>query len=251
MAQNETPFGETLRLARVKAGLSQGELAAKAGIGPDTVSRLESGHQAARPNTLQRLADALGIQKTELLHGDKRKHTIVVEESVYAGLYRLGHSFGEDENDIIKRLISDHEDSMTDVLRGLRAYGFLDGQNDVDLKANFDRMLREDEVSEHPKLKLARYAGLLPRPQRNAPGIAARVFRQVRRFVANDRPRKMLLAMQEFFISSSLSEDELQRTFEQWLTDESMGIHQPNLVLARAYGLLPSLPDGPLPVQPK
>jgi transcriptional regulator with XRE-family HTH domain len=56
-----------LREVRAARGLSQGELAARAGLGRPTVSRLERGHQAPTSRTLASLARALGVAPEELL----------------------------------------------------------------------------------------------------------------------------------------------------------------------------------------
>jgi predicted ATPase/class 3 adenylate cyclase/transcriptional regulator with XRE-family HTH domain len=60
------PFGELLMRHRLSAGLSQGELAGRAGVSPRTVSDLERGeHTKPRPATVRLLADALGIAEGE------------------------------------------------------------------------------------------------------------------------------------------------------------------------------------------
>jgi transcriptional regulator with XRE-family HTH domain len=59
-----------LRRLRRRAALSQRELAERAGITQETVSRLEHGHHAARGSTLRRLAKALGVQPHELIKGE-------------------------------------------------------------------------------------------------------------------------------------------------------------------------------------
>src|SRR5438067_12727449 len=59
-------FGEVLRRDRVAAGLTQEELAGRAGLSARAVSDLERGlHRAPHRDTVQRLADALGLGQTE------------------------------------------------------------------------------------------------------------------------------------------------------------------------------------------
>ncbi|WP_165969144.1 helix-turn-helix transcriptional regulator [Actinomadura sp. KC06] len=53
--------------ARVRARLSQQQLADKAGISKSTVSRLENGRVAAEVETLHQVADALGLPVEDLM----------------------------------------------------------------------------------------------------------------------------------------------------------------------------------------
>jgi len=54
-----------LRAWRLRAGLSAAELAARAGLHPLTVRKLERG-RPGRPATWRRLAEALGIRPDQL-----------------------------------------------------------------------------------------------------------------------------------------------------------------------------------------
>jgi transcriptional regulator with XRE-family HTH domain len=54
-------FGETLKTLREKAGLSQRELAHKAGLTRDAVSSLEQGRRQPAWDTVQALCRALGV----------------------------------------------------------------------------------------------------------------------------------------------------------------------------------------------
>jgi len=55
-------FGELVRAHRQRLGLSQEDLAGKAGVDPKTIGGIESGRRAPRPATVRRLADAFGLQ---------------------------------------------------------------------------------------------------------------------------------------------------------------------------------------------
>jgi DNA-binding XRE family transcriptional regulator len=55
-----------LRTHRLRQGLTQRELGEKAGLTQVTISKLESGHQAARPSTLRKLARALKVRIPDL-----------------------------------------------------------------------------------------------------------------------------------------------------------------------------------------
>jgi transcriptional regulator with XRE-family HTH domain len=55
---------------RRKRGLTQRELGELAGVAHTTVQRLESLSRGAYPQTLRKLATALGVASEELLHRD-------------------------------------------------------------------------------------------------------------------------------------------------------------------------------------
>jgi transcriptional regulator with XRE-family HTH domain len=62
------PLKEKLREERRRAALTQGELAEKAGVGINTVVRIETGEiTEPRVSTLRKLAQALGVQPRDLL----------------------------------------------------------------------------------------------------------------------------------------------------------------------------------------
>jgi transcriptional regulator with XRE-family HTH domain len=58
--------GERIRSARVAAGLTQAELAAKAGLQPSAVSHFETGSRTPALASLTRLADALACSMDSL-----------------------------------------------------------------------------------------------------------------------------------------------------------------------------------------
>ena len=59
--------GMRLRELRERRVLSQGQLAERAGVGRNTINRLEGGRLKARPSTLQKIAGALGVDPEELV----------------------------------------------------------------------------------------------------------------------------------------------------------------------------------------
>src|SRR3712207_4816188 len=66
MSGEEAPFGDRLRRLREAAGLTQEELAAKAGLTAKAVSALERGERKRPyPHTVRSLADALGLSEEE------------------------------------------------------------------------------------------------------------------------------------------------------------------------------------------
>ena len=60
-------IGEKLRKARFKAGLTQAELAEKAGTTQTTVARIERDAVQPEVTTVRRLAAALGVSIADLL----------------------------------------------------------------------------------------------------------------------------------------------------------------------------------------
>jgi len=62
-------IGEKLKDLRIRRALTQEELAAAAGIGKNTVNRLERDLTEPRPPTLRKLAQALGVDPAELVEG--------------------------------------------------------------------------------------------------------------------------------------------------------------------------------------
>ena len=59
-------LGENVRRLREEKFLSTAELAEKAGVSRNTLWRIESGQYAAVPKTVRKIAEALGVQPTDL-----------------------------------------------------------------------------------------------------------------------------------------------------------------------------------------
>lgn len=62
-------IGDTIKAARVAAGISQNALAKRAGIAQATLSAIEAQTKSPNVDTVQRLAAALGCSLTSLLEG--------------------------------------------------------------------------------------------------------------------------------------------------------------------------------------
>ena len=58
----------TLKQQRERAYLSTRELARKAGVGADTIWRIEGGdYKKLRPSTMRKIAEALGVHPSEVV----------------------------------------------------------------------------------------------------------------------------------------------------------------------------------------
>jgi transcriptional regulator with XRE-family HTH domain len=57
--------GSRLREQRTRAALSQDDLAKEAGLTKSAVNRIETGKSLARPSTIGKLAEALGVKPEE------------------------------------------------------------------------------------------------------------------------------------------------------------------------------------------
>jgi ribosome-binding protein aMBF1 (putative translation factor) len=65
-------FGENLRTARLIAGLSQTELAARSGLSQQYLSRVETGHKNVTLRTMAALAEAVGRDVSVLLRHPRK-----------------------------------------------------------------------------------------------------------------------------------------------------------------------------------
>jgi transcriptional regulator with XRE-family HTH domain len=59
--------GERLKRIRKERLLTQLELSRMTGVAQDSISALETGKREAHPGTIRKLAEALGVEPTELL----------------------------------------------------------------------------------------------------------------------------------------------------------------------------------------
>ncbi len=81
-------FGLNLKLARIKAGMLQNEVAAKVGITQAQYSRYERGEQTPSVIVAVELADALGVSIEELTKRDdekKQKTVTIYQVTCYQG----------------------------------------------------------------------------------------------------------------------------------------------------------------------
>ena len=67
-------FGENVRAARSKVGLSQAELAERTGIAREDISRIENGQSNPTLRTMSRLASVLDGDVARMLQASQRPH---------------------------------------------------------------------------------------------------------------------------------------------------------------------------------
>jgi transcriptional regulator with XRE-family HTH domain len=60
-------MGDQVRIWRVRRAMTQTQLAEKAGVGINTIVRIERNQTEPRPPTIRKLADALGVDPSELV----------------------------------------------------------------------------------------------------------------------------------------------------------------------------------------
>jgi len=113
-------FGEKLQLERVKAGLTQKELADKTGLTDRTIQNYESGRSIPkRISSVQEIAKVLGVKSEYLLGeedmlvadaqergGAKAKREIRALVAQVSGLF-AGGELGEEDRDAAMRAMSD------------------------------------------------------------------------------------------------------------------------------------------------
>ncbi|MEW6740340.1 MAG: helix-turn-helix domain-containing protein [Nitrospirota bacterium] len=72
--------GENIRKLRLKAGLTQEELALKSGLSQGYINQLESGKRKYTQKSLEMIADALSIQVIELFREEKEARVPMISE---------------------------------------------------------------------------------------------------------------------------------------------------------------------------
>lgn len=91
----EQAVARRVRVLRTSLGLTASQLAARAGISPAMVSRIESASISSSLTTIQRLATALDVPVASLFRGAEARHSaIVVRAGEGAPVLRSGNALG-------------------------------------------------------------------------------------------------------------------------------------------------------------
>ena len=86
MPKDKSTFGSRLRAARIKAGLSQKQLANVCGIPKPRLSRYENDHILPSVTSLARLADAIGVLPDSLLRPTQTSLDVFVDAVRISGI---------------------------------------------------------------------------------------------------------------------------------------------------------------------
>ena len=97
-------FPERLRTARVKRGLSQGDLAKRARFQASAISHFETGTRKPSFDNLRRVADALEVTTDYLLGRVTDAQTLAGADKLHRHLDRLTHDDRDIAEDFIKLL---------------------------------------------------------------------------------------------------------------------------------------------------
>ena len=77
MLVSRAQLGAAVAEARTKAGLTQVELAQRAGLDETTITALEQGHYKPDSSELSRVAEVLGVDELELLRRPSPGYLII------------------------------------------------------------------------------------------------------------------------------------------------------------------------------
>jgi transcriptional regulator with XRE-family HTH domain len=100
-SQASEMFPERLRAAREKRGLSQGELAARAGLQASAISHFETGTRKPSFDNLRRLADALEVTTDYLLGRVTDTEALAGADRLHRHLDRLT----SDDRDVAEQFV--------------------------------------------------------------------------------------------------------------------------------------------------
>jgi transcriptional regulator with XRE-family HTH domain len=104
-----------LRYARARAGLTQRELAARAGIPQPTIARIESRSTTPRVDTLDRLLRACGMAlELDVRRGDGVDSTLIREVLALSEPHRARHA--EQADEALRQLVASARPKRSDIV---------------------------------------------------------------------------------------------------------------------------------------
>jgi len=110
-------FSSRLKETRIKAGLSQRDLGARAGITGVQVSRYESGEAEPRPRTMLKLASVLGVESEWLRTGQENTVNTVnlrLSQADWELLKRFARQLKMTPQELAKKIVMDRVDAILD-----------------------------------------------------------------------------------------------------------------------------------------
>lgn len=125
-------IGERIRAARLKVGITQEELATKLNITYQSIGQWERGKRTPKPETLKRIADALGVPVSEFAPGIWEKFDLQYpdkksELSEYDGFITYLNTLGFTVKDSVVKW---YEEPMTDDDGEIVGYGKVEDESE-------------------------------------------------------------------------------------------------------------------------
>lgn len=101
-----TNFGENLKNARAKKGISQSQLAGLMGIHPAHISRYERNQTVPSVDVLKKFADLLEVTADMLVYGgEAEKARGRIEDGELLAMFSKAQALGEDDRNCVKSLL--------------------------------------------------------------------------------------------------------------------------------------------------
>lgn len=114
---DEITYGSVIKSARIKAGLTQKELAKKAGLAEITIRQYEANKREPRTENLKKIASALNIPVNELLGSSVlSKMSKMLEDFKAEGLY-------QSESEVKPEFVCIDEDYIISLVKQLNYTG--------------------------------------------------------------------------------------------------------------------------------
>jgi transcriptional regulator with XRE-family HTH domain len=105
-AINMTNFGDNLKNARTKKGISQGQLAELMGIHPAHISRYERNQTVPSIDVVKKFADILEVSTDMLVYGtDDEKAQGKIKDSELLSMFTKAQTLDEEDRKCVKSLI--------------------------------------------------------------------------------------------------------------------------------------------------
>ncbi|MBQ8459205.1 helix-turn-helix transcriptional regulator [bacterium] len=95
-------FGLRLKELRNKKGITQYQLAEMAGIDPKHMSHIETGRSFPKADLIEKFADSLGIEYTELFRTEHLQNRKILTDKIIKQL----ENFSDNDLQIVYKLIS-------------------------------------------------------------------------------------------------------------------------------------------------
>lgn len=102
--------GERIRMVRLENGLTQKQVADACGMADSAIRKYESGKIIPKPDTLQRIAAALGVSIYMILDDEEKELYFEAEKSLVYANIKAGYRFTTGEKNIVNLFHKLNED---------------------------------------------------------------------------------------------------------------------------------------------